>query len=291
MILVTGATGSFGRIAVECLLRELAPVDVKRIAALAREPAKAADLAARRLDVRRGDYTDYPSLTRAFQGVDKLLFVSTSALSGVVEQHANVIRAAKHAGVRHVVFTSIVSRSAEPAFRLVRDYRQTEHELMASGLTFTILRNGYYMDMLPMLIGDAVETGTIRYPAGNGQNNFTARSDLAEAAVNVLLGSGHEQRVYEACGPIAYSFGDVAKALSDATGKKIEYADLPLGRYHAELAARGVRSPELELMIGLAESIRSSEGRCQGPQLEALLGRPPMSIARFFHHTSLTSTG
>jgi NAD(P)H dehydrogenase (quinone) len=284
MFLVTGSTGQLGRAVIEGLLGQVPPSE---IAALARDPARAAELAARGVDVRQGDYTDYASLARAFRGIKKLLLVSTSALEGVTEQHANALRAAHQAGVRHVLFTSIASRSPAPPFRLVRDYRQTEEELIRSGLVYTILRNGYYMDMLPMFLGDALQTGQIRYPAGQGKNNFTARSDLAEAAAKVLTGGGHENRVYECCGNGAYTFHEVAEALGEAVGKRIEYVDIPIQELEAKLREEGFSQLEVELMVGIAASIRSSEGSCPEPDLEELLGRQPTELRAFFAQTYL----
>ncbi|GIV82058.1 MAG: NAD(P)-dependent oxidoreductase [Anaerolineae bacterium] len=276
--MVTGSTGQFGRAVIDALSVGVRPT---AITALARDPARAADLAARGVNVRRGDYTDYASMVQAFRGIEKLLFVSTNALEGVIEQHSTVIAAAKHAGVQHIVFTSVVSRSTAPRFRLVRDYLQTEKELIDSGITYTIMRNGYYMDMLPMFIGDAVQTGQIRYPAGEGKTSFTLRSDLAEAAAKVLTSSGHENRVYETCGSTAYTFQDIANALSAVAGRRIDYIDIPVADFEASLRKGGLSPLEVELMVGMADSIKAGEGNCHDPCLEELLGRRPMTLEEF----------
>jgi NAD(P)H dehydrogenase (quinone) len=106
-ILVTGATGHLGRGIVEHLLK-LKPSS--EIAVLARDPAKAVDLSAKGVEVRRGDYFDLESLKRAFAGVGKLMFVSTVTFTDGLTQHRNVVAAAKAAGVEHVHYTSIQHR-------------------------------------------------------------------------------------------------------------------------------------------------------------------------------------
>ncbi|MET2736250.1 SDR family NAD(P)-dependent oxidoreductase, partial [Staphylococcus epidermidis] len=88
-------------------------------------------------------------------------------------------------------------------------------ELTQSGIPYTILRNGYSLDMLPMFIGDALESGAIRYPAGDGRASFAARADLAEAAARVLGSTGHENKTYHLTPNTSYSFTDIAEAPSE----------------------------------------------------------------------------
>lgn len=121
MILVTGSTGHLGKAVIAFLLKK---VHSNQIAALARDPKKAEDLTAKGIDVKQGDYSDYDSLVKAFEGIEKLLLVSSSALAGVAEQHANAINAATKAGVKHIIYTSIVSRSENPHFKLINDYKK-----------------------------------------------------------------------------------------------------------------------------------------------------------------------
>jgi NAD(P)H dehydrogenase (quinone) len=277
MILVTGVTGQFGRIALEFLHRKLG---VARIAALARDVGRARRLLPPGVDVRHGDYSDYPSLVRAFAGIEKLLFVSSSAPEGVAEQHENVVRAAAEAGIKHIVYTSIVNVAAPSRVRLINEYKATEDALKASSLTYTILRNGYYLDMLPMFIGDAPQTGRLRYPAGDGRASYAARADLAEAAANLLVGDGHERRVYVLNANASHSFHDIAAALSEVTGRHVSYVDIPLEVMAQEL--RGQMSPpEVELMLGIATSIKHGEADCPTAELEALLGRTPIGLKEF----------
>lgn len=278
MILVTGATGNFGKAAIHSL-RKKRPSS--RVVGLARDPSRAADIVKAGVEIRRGDYTNYDSLVRAFSGVDRLLFVSSSALRGVAEQHANVIRAAKEAGVRYVAYTSIVNLPHITRVPLVADYRETEEALKASGLTYTILRNGYYMDMLPTFIGEVQSTGRIRCPAGDGRASFAARADLAEAAASVIAGKGHDRGIYELNTGRSYSFHDVAQALTKALGTTIAYEDAPSEQWAHSLRAQGMPEAEIELMVDLAASICFSEADKPTGDLKRLLGREPIDLEEF----------
>lgn len=282
MILVTGATGNLGATAIGFLRGKMPST---RIAALARDLTRAGKLRDEGIDVKHGDYNDYQSLVSAFAGVDKLLFVSSDALEGVAEQHANVVRAAAEAGVRHVVFTSVANAPAVSSVRLVQDYSKTEDLLKASGLTYTILRNGYYLDMLPMLWGDAPNSGRVRYPAGDGRVSWAARIDLAEAAANILTAYGHEGRIYELNTNTSYSFHDVAAALSEVIGRPVEYVDIAPETMRQELRDQQMPPADVELMVELALSIRNSEADCPSPDLERLLGRAPMGLREFLRQT------
>ena len=168
-ILVTGATGGLGKVVVETLLQTVRP---DQLSVLARDPAKAADLQAQGVAVKQGDYSDYASLTAAFAGIDKLFLVSGNDLPNRVPQHTNVINAAKEAGVKHVVYTSFQRKtedgSSAAAF-IAEGHLATEKLLEASGLTYTILKNALYLEVLPLFMGPVLDTGTLYLPAGEGR--------------------------------------------------------------------------------------------------------------------------
>jgi NAD(P)H dehydrogenase (quinone) len=284
MLLVTGVTGQLGRIALESLHSKLPSA---QIGALARDVSRARGLLPPDVEVRYGDYSNYDSLLRAFVGIEKLLFVSSNALEGAAEQLANVVQAAAQAGVQHVVYTSIVNVTPHSRVRLINEYKATEEALKASGLRYTILRNGYYFGMLPMFIGDATETGRLRYPAANGRASYAARADLGEAAANVLIGEGHERCVYVLNTNTSHSFQDIAAVLSDVTDRATAYVDIPLEVMAQEL--QGQLSPsEVELMLGIATSIRYNEADWPTSDLEVLLGRTPMGLREFLANVYAT---
>ena len=157
-IAITGASGQLGRLVVESLLdRGVTPSD---IVAVVRTPAKIDDLAARGVVVRTASYDDRAALAEAFAGVDRVLLVSGSELGKRVEQHGNVIAAAKDAGVELIAYTSAPYATTSP-LALAAEHRATEELLAASGLPVTVLRNGWYWESYTNDLAGTVERGVL----------------------------------------------------------------------------------------------------------------------------------
>ena len=242
-ILVTGATGQFGKAAIEFLLKKgVNPAD---ISALVRDESRAGGLKAKGVSLVRGDYDSYDSLIAAFAGIEKLLFVSGSDIANRVKQHENVVKAAKEAGVKHVVYTSFQRKNeseSSPIALVAEGHIKAESLLKESGLTYTIMKNNIYMDMLPMFLGEQLlETGVAYLPAGDGKVGFALREDMAEAAAIILTGEGHQNREYDITGEEAVSIGEVASIISDVTGKTITYVSPTQEEYIKTLTEAGVR--------------------------------------------------
>jgi NAD(P)H dehydrogenase (quinone) len=197
MILITGATGNFGKATIDFLLEKGARLG--SIAALVRDRKKAVDLLSKGIIVMIGDYDNYASLVYAFKGVHKLLLVSGTDLENRGKQHENVIKAAKEAGVKHILYTSYERKNEtenSPVAFLAHTHSYTEKVIKESGIPYTIFRNNVYTDMLPFYLGEKVsETGVV-FPAGETPVAFTLRSDMAEATANVLMSEGHENKEY-----------------------------------------------------------------------------------------------
>jgi NAD(P)H dehydrogenase (quinone) len=281
MILVTGATGQLGKATIDFLLKK---TDAKQIAALARDPKKAEELKQRGIDVRIGDYKDYASLVEAFKGIEKLLLISSNDIVDRTSQHLNAVRAAKEAGVKHVIYTSFQRRSSGPPGLAVvmQAHVETEKALAESGLAYTFFKNGYYMDMVPDLIGrNVLQTGTIFFPAGNGKVNFVLRRDIAEGLAHVLTTSGHENKAYEIGSDTTYSFADIAAILSELTGKKIQYVSPPLEVYKQELAKHNVPPVFIEMLANFGQFFAEGGMDVPDPTLGSLLGRKPTGMKEF----------
>jgi len=282
MILVTGATGPLGKAVVEFLLQK---TPASNIAALVRDPAKAEDLKAQGVDIRQGDYNDYASLVKAFTGIDKLYFVSGNDIPNRSVQQANVVRAAKQAGVKHALYTSFLRKnetSTSPIALVAQAHLETEAALMAGGIAYTILRHTLYTDMLPFFMGDKVlESGVIFQPAGEGKVSYALRTDMAEAAANILTSQGHENKIYEIAGNDAVSYQEVAKIMSDLSGKSINYISPTQESFREELTKAGVPEHYIGLFGGFAEGIKQGEFDHTDPTLEKLLGRKPVSVKEY----------
>lgn len=261
MIAITGVTGKLGRVVVEDLLTR---VPATELVAVARTPEKAADLAARGVDVRAGDYDDPASLRAAFAGVDVLLLVSSPDTTPGVRpvQHGNAIDAAKAAGVGRIVYTSAVG--AENGEGFLADHTATEKLLQASGVPHTILRNTFYMDLLvnPGL-RDVVAAGEL-VGADNGVPvNLVTIRDFGLAAAATLTGEEHAGAVYELRGRL-WTLADLAATLTDVTGTPVTYRAVPLDAVGPLAFVHGL----------IAGGLFSQES----PDLEKLLGRPATTM-------------
>lgn len=273
-IAVTGATGQLGRMIVQKLKQKIAPGE---IVALARTPSKAADLG---VEVREADYEKPETLDRALRGVETLMLVSSSEVGKRASQHANVIAAAKGARVKRIVYTSLLHADTSP-MSLAPEHVQTEAALKTSGIAHTIMRNGWYTENYTVPVPGAVQAGALVGSAGEGRIASATRNDLAEAAVAVLTGDGHDGKVYELAGDEAYTLADLAAEISRQTGKDIPYRNLPQDEYAAVL--KGIGVPEGFAGAVAAFDIDASNGALldDGRQLSALIGRPttPLSDA------------
>lgn len=270
-IAVTGATGQLGSLVVAKL--KARAVDV---IALARTPANVADLG---VTVREADYLKPDTLASALAGVDRLLLISSSTIGRRADEHRNVITAAKAADVKRIVYTSLLHADTSP-LDLATEHRQTEVELRASDIAFTILRNGWYTENYTGLIGGALARGVFIGAAGRGQISSAARADYAEAAVIVLTGEGHDGKTYELAGDDAYTLSDLAAEISRQIGRAITYKNLLEADYAAALVD-GFGLPEVLARAIARWDVGASKGALfdDGRQLSALIARPTMPLA------------
>jgi NAD(P)H dehydrogenase (quinone) len=282
MILVTGATGNFGKATIDFLLKK--GISADSISALVRDEAKAEDLKAKGIILKIGAYDNYPTLVEAFKGVDKLLLVSGTDVVNRGKQQENVVKAAKEAGVKHILYTSFERKNdteTSPIAFLAKSHIDTENLIKASGMTYTIFRNNTYLDALPMFFGEQVlETG-IFLPAGDTKSAFALRNDMAEATANVLTSQGHENKEYSLSNTENTSIQEIAQDLSEIAGKQINYVSPPQDIYVETLTGAGVPAEYIGMFAGFAEAIKQGEFETSTTDLEHLLGRKPMTAKAF----------
>jgi len=237
-IVVTGASGGFGRNAAERLLERVPAEDLILVT---RDPRKLADLRDRGIEVREGDFDRPDGLVKAFTGGERMLLISTLDVGRRAEQHGRAFDAAARAGVGHIVYTS--SDGAEPGNPAViaPDHATTENLLIECGLDYTILRDSLYAEAVVGLMAPAaVATGQFRSAAGNGRVGFITRGECVECAVEVLTGDGHANRTYRIANERNWSLPEVADLVAEACGVAVEYVDLTVAERDAELAAAGL---------------------------------------------------
>ncbi|HVI46698.1 MAG TPA: SDR family oxidoreductase [Chitinophaga sp.] len=278
MILVTGATGHLGNDVVHHLLKK---IPASEIAALARDTTRLTALKEKGVEIRPGDYNDYDSLVKAFSGIDKLYFVASNDIPNRMQQHINVVNAAKEANVKHVVFTSFQRRrdSGTPIAFISDVYLETESRLKQSGITYTLMKHGLYADVLPFFLGDSIpEDGIFTLPAGDGKVSFALRSDMGEAGAHVLTTTGHDNKTYEISGNTAFSIADVASILSGLAGREIRYVSPTPEAFRQQRIQAGL-PPEIAAMVtSFGEAINEREFDFPDTTLETFLGRKPTPL-------------
>ncbi|EJL74349.1 SDR family oxidoreductase [Chryseobacterium populi] len=286
MILITGATGQFGSKAVDHVLKM--GIDPNEISVLVRDVAKADHLKGQGVHIKEGNYEDNSSMVKAFNGVDKLLLVSSNDRAAVeyrTNHHKNAIQAAKEAGVKHIVYTSFVRK---PGFEdtSIADFQNShlasEQYLKQSGVDYTILQNSIYAEMIPAFIGgDFMETGTILFPAGEGKASWVLREELAEAAAHVLLTTGHENRTYTLTNNNSVGFKDIATALSEVLGKEINYTPIDMNEYKTALSKAGVPELYIGMLVMWGAALAQHTMDKEDNTLSKFLGRAPTAISQF----------
>jgi NAD(P)H dehydrogenase (quinone) len=252
MYAVTGATGQLGRKVVASLLER---VPASEIVALARDPDKAQDLG---VATRHADYLAPATLEAAFAGIDTLLLISSNGMDTRRQEHADVIAAAQKVGVGRIVYTSLL-HAEDWNHWFAGDHLETEALIRASGLPFTILRNGWYWENHTVAIAPSLPYGAMIGSAGRGLVSWASRQDFAEAAAVVMTTEGHAGRTYELAGDEAHRLSDLAAEVARRTGRPFVYRDLSEADHAAALAQAGL-PPRFAAMVAEVEARGVSTG-------------------------------
>lgn len=279
MIAITGASGNLGQFTLSYALEKI-PAD--QLMAVVRTPSKLKNFAKRGVTVRAADYGNGPSLLSAFQGVDTLLLISTSAVGPkALHQEQQAVASAAEAGVRRIVYTSTLSPSPEAYFEAGRTCYATEHAIEVSGMDYVFFRNSMYLETIPLFIGSAMEDGQIYYPAGEGRVSFASRKDMAEALAVVLASDAHRSVSYRITGAEALRFADLAELLKSERMLPAAYHDISPTAFAAGLREANLPDDSIAFMESMAKSIRGGEFAIVDDCLAQLLSRIPLSAREY----------
>ena len=276
LIVVTGATGQLGRAIVQGLL---ARVPVDQVVASVRKPAKASSLATAGVHVRTGDFNGPHSLDAVFAGATQVLIVSADKLGEeALQLHRNAIGAAVRGGACRILYTSHMGARAGSPFAPADQHAGTEADLEASGAAFTALRHGFYAESCLHMIGDGLKAGELRTPE-DGPVSWTARADLAEADAAILV----QKRQWNGITPPltasqAVTMAEVAAIASDVTGREVRHVTVSDAKWRDARIAAGVPAIYAEMLLGTFRAARRGDFAATDRTLEALLGRPPLTL-------------
>ncbi|AOW74579.1 SDR family oxidoreductase [Pediococcus acidilactici] len=269
-ILVTGATGNFGGYALK-VLQDLVPED--NLYGLARTEEKGAKLKEAGIKVRIGDYTDSASLQKAFEGIDRLLFVSSTTDGDRQAQHRDVVEAAKAAGVSYIAYTSF-GKATESTSPLAADHRFTEQLIEESGIAHTFLRNNWYLENEAAFLAAGAKGGKFIYAGGNGQAGWALRREYAEVAARAVSGKFDFPKILELGGSLR-TYEDLGAALRGATGKDLEVISADEATAAKNLVENaGVPQNVAELLVSFQQIVKSGALAVQPDDFEKYLGKP-----------------
>lgn len=278
-VAVTAASGQLGAEIVRALTTLLAQ---ENVVGLARTPDNATSLG---VEIRPGDYNDQNALEQSLQSVNTVLLVSgMDAPDKRIEQHRNVIRAARDAGVRKIVYTSVQGADGGTAFSpIVQSNRQTEQDIRDSGLEWVIGRNGIYIEPDVEYLESYKKAGAIRNCAGDGRCGYTTRPELAYAYARMLTQDRHNGRTYNLHGEAITQY-QLADYLNSSFGTDLRYIPMSVEEYRKD------RITELgeflgTVIAGIYQGIREGEADNPSHYLEAA-GREHMSWSAYFTEQS-----
>ncbi len=279
-LLVTGASGQMGQRVLELLLEDNAGT----IIAATRTPEKLADFAKRGVIVRHADFDDADSLAAAFAGVDRLLLISTDVM-GIpghrIKQHITAVKAAEAAGVKHVVYTSIVNPGIDSPVAVSPDHRATEEALAASTMGWTALRSNIYAEMLVSTLSRAIGMGKLFSACADGKTAYVTREDCSRAAAAALASSFSGRRTLDITGPQALSQYDLAEIASTVSGQPVTYVPLELEVLIQNMVGAGLPRPVAEAYASFDSGI--AQGKFEGVTnaVEDLSEHKPISVADY----------
>lgn len=276
MIVVTGANGHIGRQIVEGLLKK---VSAAEIGVSVRNPEAAEGLGQLGIRVCKGDFAVPDSLGDAFDGAEQVLIVSVNKFGEeAIFQHGSAIQAAKAAGVKRILYTSHQGASPLSVFVPCRDHAATEALLQASGVSYVSLRNGFYSESALYQLGGLEQTGKIAVPE-DGPVSWTARADLAEAAVAALT----QPELFDGISPAltgteALDFTGIAKIASEILGRDVQRQRVTQEEYRAGLISHGLPEVMADAFGTLYIAARAGEFAIVDPTMERILHRKPLAM-------------
>ncbi len=282
---VFGATGGLGSRVVDALLgRGLPPED---LIACSRSPDKIQRFKHLGIDIRRADYEVPETLSGALEGTDVLMLIpSASDVEPRIVQHSNILDAARSARVKRVVLASSSAARMDSKFLIAPYLVYAESRLRTSGLGWTILRNGIYLDPLVDWAPALAAMGRLPYPVSRGRVAYVSRDDLARACAAACAHDQHADQVYELTGLRALSMPDLASALTDATGQTILFDEVTEEQFAEICRADRVPEADIAILTSLYRAADHGEFEHASDDIRLLTGIPP-TAARDYLRESL----
>ncbi|HEY0977737.1 MAG TPA: NmrA family NAD(P)-binding protein [Flavobacteriales bacterium] len=276
-ILITGASGGLGGGVLESLL-ELLPAE--RLVALGRKAGQMQSFADQGVEVRIADFDNVTATEKALAGIHSVYLVPTTAPNRL-EQHQRVIDIAKRAGVQHLFYSSVIHHGETGHGAIISDHQRTEEMITASGIPYTLLRNSIYLDVLPMMLGNAAETGVFAYPDAPQGVSLAARADMAEATAKIIATPTLHGRPHPLAPARPILYADVATAYGRVIGHEVKHVDCTIAEHEQALVKGGTPPFLAPFLAAMARGLAEGVIREPNSEMQELLGREPLGVEAF----------
>lgn len=278
-LMITGASGQLGSKILEILAQDFQG----KLIAGSRHLNGLKAFEKSGVELREIDFDQFDTLEEGFLNVDKLLIISTDSLAvpGLrLKQHLNAIQAAKAAGVKHIVYTSLTGAENSPIF-FAPDHYGTEEAIKASGLDYTILRHNWYLENLLPSLGPALQSGKLETSTADGKVAFISRDDCARTDAFVMLSDKFKNVTIDVTGEKAYSYSDISRFLSDYSGRKVEHKKVSSSDLRETLASQHLPSFVIDLISTYEEAVAKGYQEKTNRFVQELTGITPKDLFEY----------
>jgi uncharacterized protein YbjT (DUF2867 family) len=274
-ILIIGATGTVSSTIIAQLRSS-----THRIVALVRNPGKAQSLVQSGIEVRAGDLEQPWTLGDAFKGIDTV-WLLTPPGPRAPEQSSNALHAARGAGVRHIVRMSAFGAAHDAPAINGRLHALSDAELIASGITYTIIKPHFFMQNLLMAAPGMARDGVLYFALGEARIAAIDTRDVAAFAAHVLTTPGHEGKQYTLTGPDSITMHEVAAAFAGVTGRSIRYQPVPVEVARQSVLDMGADAWSAHMLSDYLAAYSAGWGDRVTDDFSRVTGRQPGSIEQF----------
>jgi uncharacterized protein YbjT (DUF2867 family) len=283
-ILVTGATGTVGRE----LAKRLSEKGLS-VRAGVRDQAEARKQFGSNIALAPFDFENEKTFAAALEGVEKV-FLLPPLLPNQLELMNAFVDAAKRADIRHIVKLSAIGVDEETRPTAVKWHAANEQRIRESGVAFTFLRPNSFMQNFFTYFPP--RNRAIYLPWGNGTASFVDTRDIASVAAKVLTSDGHQGKVYTLTGPATLGIAEIARILSEVTGREFKYVDVPEAAAHDGMLQAGVPRWQVDLVMELHAVNKQNRWNAVTFDIEKVTGSLPTDFAQFARdHSDKFRTG
>ncbi len=275
-VLITGATGNIATLAIPSLIE-----NGLSVRAFVRNAQKAEGLKKGGVEIFEGDLSNQQAIHAAAEGMDAVLSITPAGPEAVAQGNA-VTQAAKAAGIKHLVRLSAIKAAEDAPTENGRSHFQTDKEITASGIPYTILRPHFFMQNLLMSVPTILGQGNMYWGMGQGRLGMIDVRDIADCVVTLLTNGGHEGKIYNPTGALSIDFNEAAAIISKGIGKSVTYTPVPLEAVGEALISMGQGEWVAKLMMDYSKAYSENWGNYTNDDVETITGHKARSFQQFF---------